>query len=206
MKKCKSVEYINNNLPKIIILSGAKRCGKDTFAKYLTENYGYHHHKITEKLKEIIKILFDLNDLDLEENKEEVNEVWGATPRKMMQFIGTEIFQYKIQEIVPNINKKFWIKSLFNETLKDNLNNKEDYRIVISDLRFIHEWEEINKMNLSNIHIRITNNKLNYKKDTHISENELYKIPYNYEIKNNSDINDFHHSIKNLIKIFNQNI
>ena len=95
---------------------------------------------------------------------------------------------------------------MYNETLKDNLNNKEDYRIVISDLRFIHEWEEINKMNLSNIHIRITNNKLNYKKDTHISENELYKIPYNYEIKNNSNINDFHHSIKNLIKKFNQKI
>lgn len=193
------------NMPKIIMLSGAKRCGKDTVAQFLSSKYGYHHIKITSKLKDCIKLLFDLNDNDLEINKEEINETWNTTPRKMMQFIGTEMFQYKIQELLPNIGKKFWIKSLLNETLINDLNNNKNYRIVISDLRFKHEWEEIEKRNISNIHIRITNNNLNYVKDNHISEKELYEIPYNFEIKNNSNFNNLYNSIEDLIK-FNQNI
>lgn len=191
---------IKKTLPKIIMLSGAKRCGKDTVAQYLETKYGYHHIKITSKLKDCLKLLFDLNDIDLEENKEEMNERWQTTPRKMMQFIGTEMFQYQIQELIPDIEKKFWIKSLFNENLINNLINNNHYRVVISDLRFIHEFEQIKETNISSYHIRITNDRLIYEEDMHISEKELYEIPHDYEMINDSNLTDLYKSIDNLLK------
>ena len=145
-----------SELPKIILLSGPKRCGKDTLANYLKDNYNYEHLKITSKLKECIKLFFDLEDYDLEEIKELTNPEWKTSPRKMMQFIGTEMFQYKIQELLPNVGKKFWIKSLFNNTLISKLTDtNEDYKIVISDLRFKHELEEIKNLNIPLVHLRI---------------------------------------------------
>jgi len=191
-----------NYLPKIILLSGPKRCGKDTFANYLEKNYDYVHVKITTKLKECIKLLFDLKDNDLEEIKELVNPEWKTTPRKMMQFIGTEIFQYKIQELLPNIERNFWIKSLLNNELINKLTSINNYRIVISDLRFIHELEEIKKINIPFYHIRINNPKLNYEYDSHISENEIYNINYNFKIDNDSDLYNFYLKIDNIMKTF----
>ena len=190
-----------SELPKIILLSGPKRCGKDTLANYLKDNYNYEHLKITSKLKECIKLLFDLEDYDLEEIKELTNPEWKTTPRKMMQFIGTEMFQYKIQELLPNVGKKFWIKSLFNNTLISKLTNtNDDYKIVISDLRFKHELEEIKNLNIPLLHIRIKKDNLNYKKDGHISENELYDLNYDYEINNNNDVFNYYYKIDNLMK------
>jgi len=199
------VANIKKPFPKIILLSGPKRCGKDTFANYLETNHKYIHLKITTKLKECIKLLFDLNDNDLEEIKELVNPEWKITPRRMMQFIGTELFQYKIQELIPNIKRNFWIKSLFNNELINNLTSIQDYRIVISDLRFIHELEEIKKINIPYCHIRINNPNLDYNRDEHISENELYQMEYDFEIINNNDIYNYYYKIdkmmNDLIKI-----
>ena len=123
----------------------------------------------------------------------------------MMQFIGTELFQYKIQELIPNIQRNFWIKSLFNNELINNLTSIQDYRIVISDLRFIHELEEIKKINIPYCHIRINNPNLDYNRDEHISENELYQMEYDFEIINNNDIYNYYYKIdkmmNDLIKI-----
>ncbi len=187
-------------LPKIILLSGIKRCGKDTFANYLSKNYGYHHVKITNKLKDCIKLLFNLQDKDFEEKKEDINPNWNVSSRRLMQFIGTDIFQYKIQELIPDIGRNFWIKSLLNEELINNLVTKNDYKIVISDLRFLHEYNEFEKLNIPFIHIRINNPNLKYKKDNHISETELYQLSYNYEIKNDSTLDIFYSKISSLLK------
>lgn len=187
-------------LPKIILLSGIKRCGKDTFANYLSKKYGYHHLKITTKLKDCIKLLFNLQDKDFEEKKEDINPNWNISSRRLMQFIGTDIFQYKIQELIPDIGRNFWIKSLLNEELINNLVTKNHYKIVISDLRFLHEYNEFKKLNIPFIHIRINNPNLNYKKDNHISETELYQLSYNYEIKNDSTLDIFYSKISSLLK------
>ena len=188
----------NNKLPKIILLSGYKRCGKDTLANYLQNNYGYNHVKISQKLNDCIKLLFNLEEKNFEENKEEIIPNWGTSTRKLMQFIGTDIFQYKIQEIIPDTGRDLWINTLFNDELIDKLVNNDNYRIVISDLRFLHEYHKIEKLNIPFIHIRIINPNIEYK-DTHISENELYKIRYNYNIINDKCIELFYNKINNLI-------
>tara|TARA_B100000941_G_scaffold192238_1_gene138675 strand:+ start:201 stop:788 length:588 start_codon:yes stop_codon:yes gene_type:complete len=189
-------------LPKIIAVCGYKRSGKDTIAKYLNKKYNYKHLKITYKLKECLKLLFDLRDHELEtDKKEKINKKWNVTPRKLMQFIGTEIFQYKIQEILPDIDKKFWIKTFLTDSLVNNLRNKKDFHIVISDIRFIHEYEELKKLNIPISVIKVTNDNImiDSNEELHISEREFIKIPYDKEILNNSTFDDMYKKIDEYI-------
>tara|TARA_B100000900_G_scaffold187981_1_gene159292 strand:+ start:125 stop:724 length:600 start_codon:yes stop_codon:yes gene_type:complete len=186
-----------NNLPSIIALCGYKGSGKDTVANYLVDKYNYKHYKISDKLKEIIKILFDLSDNDLEQKKEEVNDKWNTTPRRLMQFIGTDMFQYKLQELLPNINRDFWIKSLFTEDLMNKINN-ENYKIVISDLRFLHEYEIISNLYVSYSILKVKNNRIE-QNDTHISENEFNEININGIIQNDSNLETLYNNIDNII-------
>lgn len=188
-----------NNLPSIIALCGYKGSGKDTVANYLVKNYGYKHYKISDKLKEIIKILFDLSDNDLEQKKEEVNDKWNTTPRRLMQFIGTDMFQYKLQELLPNINRDFWIKSLFTDDLMNKIKN-ENYKIVISDLRFLHEYEIISNLYVSYSILKVKNNRIE-QNDNHISENEFNQININGIIHNDSDLETLYININNIISI-----
>ena len=189
-------------LPKIIAVCGYKRSGKDTIAKYLNKKYNYKHLKITYKLKECLKLLFDLRDHELEtDKKEKINKKWNITPRKLMQFIGPEIFQYKIQEILPDIDKKFWIKTFLTDSLVNNLRNKKDFHIVISDIRFIHEYEELKKLNIPISVIKVTNDNImiDSNEELHISEREFIKIPYDKEILNNSTFDDMYKKIDEYI-------
>ena len=189
-------------LPKIIAVCGYKRSGKDTIAKYLNKKYNYKHLKITYKLKECLKLLFDLRDHELEtDKKDKINKKWNITPRKLMQFIGTEIFQYKIQEILPDIDKKFWIKTFLTDSLVNNLRNKKDFHIVISDIRFIHEYEELKKLNIPISVIKVTNDNImiDSNEELHISEREFIKIPYDKEILNNSTFDDMYKKIDEYI-------
>ena len=126
----------------LVLLCGYKRCGKDTVASYLSQNYNFNHLKISYLLKKTLKILFNFTDDQLEGDlKESLDKNWKITPRDAMKFIGTDIFQFNIQKLIPEIGRNFWIKGLcekINNDFKDN-NNK----IVISDLRFIHELDYI---------------------------------------------------------------
>lgn len=177
----------------VIAFIGYKRSGKDTCCNHISQFYKFKHIKISEKLKKIVKLLFNLNDDDLEINKEIENKYWKTSPRKIMQFVGTDIFQYKIQELIPNINNDFWIKSFEEDYLKNNNDN-----LVISDLRFIHEYEVLKKYNV--IVIKIENDRLK-NDDNHISENEHLKIPYDYVIKNDGRLSNLYKKVESIINI-----
>lgn len=175
--------------PRLIGLCGKKRSGKDTITNYLCDNYQYNNKKIATDLKILIKLLFGLSDSQLEtDEKDIIDKNWNITPRKIMQFFGTEIMQIEIQRLLPNINKNFWIKSFIKKNLKD----KENY-IVISDLRFIHEYKELEKENI--FVIRVERNK-NMNIDEHISEKEYLDIPADIVIQNNGTIEELYKNIE----------
>jgi hypothetical protein len=48
--------------------------------------------------------------------------------------------QEKIQELLPNIKKNFFANTL-NNYIKNKIIENEEQKFVISDLRFIHEFE-----------------------------------------------------------------
>ena len=181
------------SLPTIIAVCGYKGSGKDTIAKYLEEKYDYTHIKITKPLKDCVQNLFNLTEEQIEKNKEQIDKRYGVSPRQLYQFFGTEIMQYQIQQIIPTMSKKFWINRFIDEYF-----NKTNVKYIISDLRFLHEYEELKKYNcefwlVESNHV-ITNDK-------HISENEYKKIPVNYTIKNTKDIEYLYLQIDNRLAV-----
>ena len=176
------------NISRIIAICGHKRCGKDTLANYISHKYGYEHIKIASKLKDTMKLLFGFTDEQLEIEKETIDPTWGITPRKAMQFFGTEIMQFQLQKIMPEIDRCFWIRSTIAA-----MNPEKTY--VISDMRFLHEHQELIKKFKNVTVIRI--NRYSKTFDTHISETEYNNIPYDILLNNNGTIESLLASFEN---------
>lgn len=173
-------------LPRIIAITGAKRCGKDTLANYIAYRHQYTRIAFADPLKEAVSALFDFSSAQTGDGnaKDVIDARWGITPRKALQFFGTEVLQYKMQELLPNIERKFLAYSLV-ERIKKN----EDF-YVISDMRFVHEYEEINKLGACIIRIDrpLTEENQNLDVPVHPSEIEYRQIPFHLHINNDSDI------------------
>ena len=174
----------------IIAICGAKRSGKDVLAKCLINTYNYEKLSFAEPLKKAVKELFNFNDIQVgidEENaigneKDIIDDRWGITPRKALQYFGTEIMQYKMNELIPNINRGFFADILLSKII-------ENKNYVISDLRFLHEYEKIKGLNI--VIIKVVRPSLVKIRDIHISENEYEQIPCNIEVLNEGTIEDF---------------
>jgi hypothetical protein len=198
-------------MPKIIAICGAKRSGKDVLAEHLVAKYNYTRLSFAEPLKVAVKGLFNFDDEQVgigkdngEDRKDIIDERWGITPRAALQFFGTEMMQEKIQELLPNMKRNF-----FANTLVNHINSaEEDTKFVISDLRFIHEYERL--LNISKISIRDilivrvirpTKDRIKEPEPVHISELEYTKIPYDIIMINNGSIEDYINRFDKIISI-----
>ena len=171
----------------IIAICGPKRSGKDTIADHLISKYNYEKIKIADPLKSVTKELFGFTEDQIGETdaKDIIDERWGITPRKALQFFGTEVMQYKIQELLPDIGRKFWINRLIAGL------PMEDSKYVISDLRFLHEYEELYKKTKDNLCIiKVFRPGKTDEKDTHVSELEYKAIKEDILLINDGNIGD----------------
>lgn len=171
----------------IIALCGLRRCGKDTVAHFLASRHGFEHVKIAEKLKRMVKDLFDFTDDQLETDaKELVDPRWGVSPRKLMQFFGTEIMQEKIQEVLPHVGRNFFVQRLLLEL------PKKTKPLVISDMRFLHEY------NALKCHAPITVVEIQRPlcvQDPHKSEQEYVHIPKDFVLHNHTSVTDLYSQV-----------
>lgn len=192
---------MSSTMPKIIAICGAKRCGKDVLAEHLVKKYNYERVAFADPLKLAVKNLFKFDDDQVgigkdngNDRKDIIDENWGVTPRSVLQFFGTEIMQEKIQDILPNINRNFFANTLKNYII-NKMNTNNEQRFVISDLRFMHEYEmlfSISKMRKSDIVIiRIIRPSNIYVEEPHISEIEYMKIPCDVVIINDDTIESY---------------
>jgi hypothetical protein len=166
----------------LIGLIGKKSSGKDTFGEYLIQNYSYQKRAFADPLKECCSLLFQIpfehfNDESL---KETMNRKWNKTPRQLLQIVGTDLFRNRF-------DKNFWLLLFENWFLK-----QENKNIVCTDVRFQNEADLIKK--LGGILIRINRPLLHT--DNHESE-QLNIQNYDYEIENNSTLENFIIQIKN---------
>ena len=170
----------------IIAICGPKRAGKDTIADHLISKYNYEKIKIADPLKSVTKELFGFTEDQIGETdaKDIIDERWGITPRRALQFFGTEVMQYKIQELLPDIGRKFWI----NRLVEGSISNP-GAKYVISDLRFLHEYEELYKKTKDNLCIiKVLRPGKTDEKDTHVSELEYKGIKEDILLINDGDI------------------
>jgi hypothetical protein len=189
-------------MSSIIAICGAKRSGKDILSKHIVSKYNYKKISFAEPLKKAVKELFNFNDIQVgidEENcngyeKDMIDERWGISPRKALQFFGTEVMQNTINELIPNTERGFFADILLSHISGENTN------YVISDLRFLHEYNKLKSSEKVKylIIIKINRPSIKCNIDSHISENEYMNIPHDIEIMNDGTIDD----LKDLFDIF----
>ena len=164
--------------PRIIAICGTKGAGKDTLAEHVSRVYGFQHIAVANKLKDVCKTLFDFNDEQLHGSlKEVVDSRYGVSPRQCLQFIGTEVMQYKIQELMPNMGRNFWIKSTISA-----LDMNTQY--VVSDVRFPHELDAFENLRGGCLSIRVDRQSCQLG-DIHASELGHREMQVDYVISNN---------------------
>lgn len=193
----------------VILLCGFKRCGKDTFANYISQTYNYTHLKISQKLKDSLQTLFDFDKEQIEGDKKDLLDTqWNITPRQAMQFVGTEIFQHEIQKLIPNIKRDFWIKQISNE-IENIYKRSSTENVVISDLRFIHEINYLSNMSLkynNDIHltiVKILRPELVLRHDSRFHESESQHLQFNFDkIIQNTTEKEYRNEIDKLMKSF----
>lgn len=166
--------------PVVIAICGARRSGKDTLAAYLEREYGFTHCKISHRLKRGLEDFFGFTPAQLETDaKDQVDPLWDITPREVMQFVGTEIFQYQIQQLLPSIGRTFWIRALLRHMEREGLQ-----KVVLSDLRFLHEHALLRQhadLFCIRVHRKQENRGTPHSTiDTHASEQEYTQIPTDY--------------------------
>lgn len=191
-------------MSNIIAICGAKRSGKDVLAKHLVATRGFKKLSFAEPLKKAVRELFNFNDIQVgidEENaigneKDIIDERWGISPRKALQFFGTEIMQHTIDELIPNTNRCFLADILLSR-IPDATGEagNADNGYVISDMRFLHEYNKLKSSAKvrSLIIVKISRPSINISegiRDAHISEKEFIDIPYDVEIVNDGTISD----------------
>ena len=175
-------------LPRVIAICGMKRSGKDTMANMISDMYGYQNIKISQSLKDMLSVAFGFTQNQMEtDEKDHIDTKWGVSPRRIMQFMGTEVMQYELQKVIPDIGRTFWIRNLIESHIAPN----PDKKYVISDLRFVHEYEALKAYDIYIIHIDRDGGK---QEDTeashHISEIEYKSIPFDMKYKNESSLED----------------
>lgn len=172
----------------LIGLTGHKRVGKSTLAKFIVENYNFKEFAFAEPLKQICKILFDLDDSQIYENKEEYDERWKTTPRNMLQIVGTELFRNELPKHLPQIHESMMVKLM-------SLNLDKHQNIVISDIRFKDEEDFVKKN--GGIIIKII--KKGCDGDNHESE-KIDGIKYDYMINNDLSYDVLYKNFQNIFE------
>lgn len=189
----------------IIGIYGKKHSGKDTISDFICQKYDFVKYGFGDPIKEIAAIMFGFTESQLYGNeKEQIDETWGISPREFFQKFGTNYAQFIFPKHFPNIfecgeNKRtIWVK-VFEKWYLRKIKVNPNLKIVINDIRFNHEYDVIKKMGGYIIKVE---REILLNNDYHISENELDNYnddKFNYIIKNNSSKEDLYNTITNLI-------
>jgi hypothetical protein len=175
----------------IIALCGKSGAGKDTAGDYLADKYGFQHEALAWPLKDACAILFNLDDAQLYGDMKNVMDArWGITPRRIMQFVGTEMFRHKLKELIPNIGEDFWV-----DALHARLNKTHNY--VITDIRFNNEITYLADCGVHKIVVIKIDRDVT--QDNHISEK--CEISPDHAVNNNGSFDDLYHELDHVMSI-----
>jgi hypothetical protein len=177
----------------IIGITGHQRHGKDTAADVFV-TYGYKRYQFSEKMKTCLLDIFGWDRKFIEEHKEEIDPEWGVSPRQVLRAFGTEFAQGILCNLYPKFKeqtgRKLWAHSLLREI-------PYDQDAVISDVRFLHEVEEIRKR--KGIIVKVA--RPSFPVDlSHASEQEIVMIREDFLIENDGTLGEFRGKVASFIQ------
>ncbi len=120
-------------MPKVVLISGCKRCGKDTVANRLMAmipNSG--KFCFADPLREVCSIMFGFTPEHFGDDLKDLpHPDWGFSPRDSLIKVGTELMR---KQVDPDI----WVKA----TLRRMKAATFDY-IFVTDARFLNEIDMV---------------------------------------------------------------
>lgn len=181
------------------MICGKARSGKDTVANYLVKKHSLKKDAFAKPIKDMVKIQYGWTEDHVNgELKDVVDPFWGISPRQALQSLGTDYAQDYLCMNYPDFKKttgaNVWVKSFAKR-----MDLVEDY--VLSDYRFSHEFHYLANIlqeeNKQVVTLKITRNKLDTKVEDHKSELSLKDLYVDYEIDNNSTLEDLYKKLDN---------
>lgn len=120
----------------IVGLCHKKRVGKDVVADYLVNNYGFKKVAFADGIREASKVIYGLTEEQMLSGdlKEVPIKLWGKSPRELLTGTG---------EALKVVDPKIWVK---NTRRKIEEHIKQGHGVVISDVRFFIEVDEVKNM------------------------------------------------------------
>ena len=176
---------MENKNPKIIILSGKARAGKDTTMNFLNEIYNnIIQLQYGSYIKEYAKKISNWDGS--EETK----------PRELLQQLGTNIIR-------ENIDNKFFVKKMIDDI---KVYSYFFDTIVISDARFKIEIDDIKNTFNNVIAVRIErpnfDNGLTSEQKKHPSEIDLDDYnKFDYKLTNDGTLEDLKKKVEKLVEV-----
>jgi hypothetical protein len=195
-------------MKSLIGICGFQGSGKDTFAQYLIDNYGFKKLSFASTVKDVASIIFGWDREMLEGytkearvQREMIDSWWAKkldipnfTPRFALQFIGTDLFR-------KHFNSEIWVSCIEKQLEKYD-------KIIITDCRFENEINMIKnnggiiiklfRNNISQLYYEIQNGFEPL--DLHPSEWKWINSKEDYLIVNDSSINELNKKIDILYK------
>lgn len=183
----------------ILALCGHKFEGKDTAFELIKKSYPnkkFINLKFANAMKEIACLLFNWKMEQFEDPvwKETVQSDLGFSPRKFLEWFGTDVMQNQICEQFPLfknlVGKRIWaLKTIKEAKLLEN-----EGIVVITDMRFPHEQETLKGLGIS---IKLIRPELEYS-DSFV-EKQVDLVECDYTIFNPE--NDFETYRTNLTSV-----
>lgn len=149
----------NDTIPlsslQLIGISGHAGAGKDTVAKYFADCYeNVYGEAFADPLKRACAAAFGL-PIDHFHGRElkEQESIWGPSPRKIAQFVGTEMFRTAVANLYGECTYSHWIRLLeMRLTGQSAPPEGEGFyspgdTVVITDVRFQDEAAWVRKNN-----------------------------------------------------------
>jgi len=179
----------------IIAVTGLKRSGKNTVSSYISEKYGFKEYAFAQPIKDVCGYLFNWTPERIENEKEVIDPTWGISPRQILQWMGTEAFQYSLpafsKGFLETVGRNFWVKKFEQVYLKEKGN------FIISDFRFYHEQEALRKYNA--VTIKVIRNSVQGN-DLHESERYIRDMECMYSIMNNGTKEDLYKEVDKIME------
>jgi len=174
---------------------GKAGSGKDTVGDYLIKNYGFNKIALADPIKRLVKDIFVLDDHTVYDRvaREQPLEKWpNWTVRKLLQYIGTELFRNNIDEAI-------WVKSLWYKIQEDRANN-----YIISDVRFENEQKYFkdNAKEGEFVCIKVIRPGYNGNVGLIGHASEAYDLKGDFEIINDGSIEDLYNKVDVIAKKF----
>lgn len=188
--------FISIYLSMLIGVLGRKGSGKDTVSDYVVKKFNFEKMTLAEPLKNACKELFNFSDEQLYGDlKETIDPQWEISPRKVLQWLGTDVIRNRINELNPNIGNNFWVMLLRIKYLQ-KLSQNKIINVIVSDVRFQNEIDMIHQ--LGGKVIKLTRPSIN-NADAHESEKNIDNLKGDIDIINDSTLDELY---KNVDEIF----